>query len=174
MLGTGLFTNTSRPDYLTFEEGFATTVEEAVSEAEPQWDGSKLGHYLSITLAQNGGDFRSVFETSWRYRLLMKVKSGEDVTEEMIAKERATTYTACVRVFRGNQTNIQDIAPGVRPLTFNKDLAYLEGRVIAMRHIGELHRNQDEEGLDRLFKAKYDPTNPVQNALVVNEFALAV
>ena len=173
VLGTGLFTNTSRPDYLTFEEGFATTVEEAVSEADPKWDGTKLGHYLSITMAQNGGDFRSVFETSWRYRLLMKVNSGQEVTDEMIAKEQATTYTACVRVFRGNQTNIQELAPDVKPMTFNKDLAYLEGRVIAMRHIADLHQNQDIEGLDRLFKAKYDPTNAVQNELVTKEFALA-
>lgn len=173
VLGTGLFTNTPRPDYLTFEEGFATTVEEAVSAVDPKWDGTKLGHYLSITMAQNGGDFRSVFETSWRYRLLMKVNSGQEVTDEMIAKEQAMTYTACVRVFRGNQTNIQELAPGVKPMTFNKDLAYLEGRVIAMRHIADLHQNQDSEGLDRLFKAKYDPTNPVQNKLVANEFALA-
>ena len=173
VLGTGLFTDTPRPDYLTFEEGFATTVEEAVSSADPKWDGSKVGHYLSVTLAQNGGDFRSVFETSWRYRLLTKVNSGQEVTEEMIAKEQATTYTACVRVFRGNQTNIQDIAPEVNPLTFNKDLAYLEGRVIAMRHIADLHQNADVEGLDRLFKAKYDPTNPVQNEIVTKEFAQA-
>lgn len=173
VLGTGLFTNTPRPDYLTFEEGFATTVEEAVGEADPKWDGTKLGHYLSITMAQGGKDFRSVFETSWRYRLLMKVGSGQEVTEEMIAKEKGIAYTACVRVFRGNQTNIQDIAPEVKPMTFNKDLAYLEGRVIAMQHIKELHMNNDEEGLDRLFKAKYDPTNPVQDAIVREEFLLA-
>lgn len=173
VLGTGLFTNTRRPDYLTFEEGFATTIEEAVSGSDPKWDGSKLGHYLSITMAQNGGDFRSVFETSWRYRLLMKVGSGQEVTDEMIAREKAITYTACVRVFRGNQTNIQELVPGITPMTFNKDLAYLEGRVIAMRHIAKLHRNQDIEGLDRLFKAKYDPTNPTQNALVINEFPVA-
>ncbi len=173
VLGTGLFTHTRRPDYLTFEEGFATTVEEAVSGADPKWDGTKVGHYLSIAMAQNGGDFRSVFETSWRYRLLMKVNSGQEVTEEMIAKEQAIVYTACVRIFRGNQTNVQELVPGVKPITFNKDLAYLEGRVIAMRHIAELHRNRDLEGLDRLFKAKYDPTNPVQNALVVDEFTLA-
>lgn len=170
VLGTGLFTNTPRPDYLTFEEGFATTVEEAVSDAEPKWDGVKVGHYISITLAQDGADFRSVFETTWRYRLLMKVGSGQEVTEDIVAKEQASSYTACVRVFRGTQTDIQDVVPDVRPLTFNKDLAYLEGRVLAMKHIASLHQARDTEGLDRLFKAKYDPTNAVQNRLVIAEF----
>ena len=170
VLGTGLFTDTPRPDYLTFEEGFATTVEEVVKGDQPLWDGSKLGHYLSIAMAEEGKDFRSVFETSWRYRLLMKIGSEEEVTAEMIEKEKSLTYTACVRVFRGTQTNIRDKARDVTPLTFNKDLAYLEGRVIAMRHIAELYESQDIAGLDRLFLAKYDPTNPLQNELVLAEF----
>lgn len=170
VLGTGLFTDTPRPDYLTFEEGFATTVEEVIKGEEPKWDGPKLGHYLSIAMAQEGNDFRSVFEKTWRYRLLMKIQDDAEVTEEMINSVKSVSYTACVRVFRGTQTDIADIAPGAKPLTYNKDLAYLEGRIIAMNHIADLYAKRDSKGLDRLFKAKYDPTNPVQNELVLAEF----
>ena len=170
VLGTGLYTQTPRPDYLTFEEGFATTVEEVVSPEQPKWDGTKLAHYVSISLGERGGDFRSVFEVTWRYRLLMDLDDAQEVTDEMIEKCRKAAYTSCVRVFRGTQTNLQDIVPGITPMTFNKDLAYLEGRVIAMEHLKTLHETRDLAGLRRLFKAKYDPTNPVQDMLVKREF----
>ena len=165
VLGTGLYTETERPDYLTFEEGFATTVEEVVSDKEPKWDGLKIAYYVNIALAKNGSDFRSVFENSWRYQLLMKLESDVEVTNQMVKSARATAYSMCVRIFRGTPTNLTEKF-GIPPLTFNKDLAYLEGRVLAMTHIAQLFVNEDEEGLDRLFLAKYDPTNPVQDAVV--------
>ena len=56
--------------------------------------------------------------------------------------------------------------PDIPPLTFNKDLAYLNGRVLAMKHIAELYDTRDEEGLMRLFTAKYDPTIPEQQEIV--------
>ncbi|MBC7746538.1 DUF1704 domain-containing protein [Pedobacter sp.] len=170
VLGTGLYTETERPDYLTFEEGLATTVEEVVSSKEPKWDGIKIGHYLNIALAKDGRDFRSVFETSWRYRLLMGLKDDAEVTDEMIKKSQASAYTGCIRIFRGTQTDLSD-SFDIAPMTFNKDLAYLEGRVLAMGHLAELYSNNDTEGLDRLFLAKYDPTNPVQDAIVRTVFA---
>ena len=166
VLGTGLYTNTTRPDYLTFEEGFCTTIEEVVSETEPKWDGTKLGHYINISLVADGSDFRSTFETAWRYRLLMKLKDGQEVTDEMITKEQGITYTSLVRIFRGTPTNMSETYPDIPPLTFNKDLAYLSGRVLAMNHIAELYETRDEAGLMRLFTAKYDPTIPEQKEIV--------
>lgn len=166
VLGTGLYTNTARPDYLTFEEGFCTTTEEVVSGAEPKWDAAKLGHYINISRVADGSDFRSAFETAWRYRLLMKLQDGQEVTDEMIAKEQGITYTALVRVFRGTPTNMSEQYPDIPPLTFSKDLAYLNGRVLAMNHIAELYETRDEEGLMRLFTAKYDPTIPEQQEIV--------
>lgn len=57
------------------------------------------------------------------------------------------------------------------PLTFNKDLAYLEGRVLAMRHLEDLYARQDVEGVARLFAGKYDPTNPEQQELMMMALA---
>lgn len=167
VLGTGLFTETERPDYLMFEEGFAVTLEEAVSGKDPVWDGAKLGHYLNIYLAEQGYDFRDVYETAWRYRTLLDIGSGQEVTDELLEKKKKAAYNACVRIFRGNQTNLPDsIQERIGSMTYNKDLAYLEGRVLAMKHLEELKANEDIEGLDRLFLAKYDPTNEVQDEVV--------
>lgn len=167
VLGMGLFTDTPRPDYLTFEEGLATTVEEMIGDTVPKWTAAKLGHYINISLAEQGADFRTVFETAWRYRLLGRLKNDEEVTREMINKEKRTAYGACVRIFRGTQPDLADSQPGVAPLTFNKDLAYLEGRVLAMRHLESLYANQDADGVTRLFAGKYDPTNPEQQELMM-------
>ncbi|MBF1023923.1 MAG: DUF1704 domain-containing protein, partial [Candidatus Nanogingivalaceae bacterium] len=171
VLGMGLFTDTPRPDYLTFEEGLATTVEEMIGDTVPKWTVTKLGHYINISLAEQGADFRTVFETAWRYRLLAKLKNNQEVTQEMINKEQRMAYGSCVRIFRGTQPDMADSRPGVAPLTFNKDLAYLEGRVLAMRHLESLYANQDVDGVTRLFAGKYDPTNPKQQELMMGALA---
>ena len=167
----GLFTDTPRPDYLTFEEGLATTVEEMIGDAVPKWTAVKLGHYINISLAEQGADFRTVFETAWRYRLLGKLKNDQEVTQEMINKEKQAAYGACVRIFRGTQPDLADNQPGAVPLTFNKDLAYLEGRVLAMQHLESLYSSQDVDGVARLFAGKYDPTNPKQQELMMMALA---
>ena len=51
-------------------------------------------------------------------------------------------------------------------MLFNKDLAYLDGRILAMKHIQELFDERDIAGVERLFAGKFDATNPVQNELV--------
>ena len=165
VLGTGLYTNTPRADYLTFEEGFCTTIEEAVSSAEPKWSGVNLGHYINISRAAEGADFRSTFEVAWRYRLLMKLEDNQKVSDEMIQKERRSAYTAVVRIFRGMPTELTEKYPDIQPLTFNKDLAYLNGRVLAMNYIKKLYENKDEMGLNDLFDAKFDPTIPEQKEI---------
>jgi len=172
VLGMGLFTDTPRPDYLTFEEGLATTVEEMIGDTVPKWTAAKLGHYINISLAEQGADFRTVFETAWRYRLLAKLKNNQEVTQEMINKEQRMAYGSCVRIFRGTQPDMADSQPGGVPLTFNKDLAYLEGRVLAMQHLESLYAARDTEGVAHLFAGKYDPTNPEQQELMM--VALAV
>ncbi len=96
----------------------------------------------------------------------MKVKDNQEVTDEMIKKEQGITYTALVRIFRGTPTTLSEKYPDIAPLTFNKDLAYLNGRVLAMNHIKELYETDDEAGLLRLFSAKYDPTIPEQQAII--------
>ncbi|MDO4781571.1 MAG: DUF1704 domain-containing protein [Candidatus Saccharibacteria bacterium] len=167
VLGTGLFTDTERPDYLTFEEGLATTVEEMIGDTVPEWTALKLGHYINISLAEQGADFRTVFETAWRYRLLSKLDDSAEVTESMIDKAKRTAYNACVRIFRGTQPDMaEQTGVGTPPLTYNKDLAYLEGRVLAMRHLSGLYHQKDTDGIARLFAGKYDPTNVAQDNIV--------
>lgn len=166
VLGTGLYTDTERPDYLTFEEGFCTTVEEAVSDVHPNWNGVKLGHYLNIARVAQGEDFRSVYETAWRYRLLADLPDGQVVTDDMIKKAQRGAYTAAVRIFRGTPTRLTEKYPDIKPLTYNKDLAYLNGRVLAMNHVRELQEHNDKDGLLALFDAKYDPTVPEQAEIV--------
>lgn len=167
VLGTGLFTETQRPDYLTFEEGLATTVEEMVGDEVPEWAVGKFGHYINISLAEQGMDFRAVFETVWRYRLLASLSDNTAVTESMIDKAKQAAYSSCVRIFRGTQPDMAErTGVNILPLTYNKDLAYLEGRVLAMQHLSDLYHRQDTDGVVRLFAGKYDPTNPVQDSIM--------
>lgn len=166
VLGTGLYTETGRPDYLTFEEGVATTAEEIVGHEVPQWEVSMLGHYINISEAtRNGHDFREIFEKSWRYRLLAQLKPGQEVTQAMIDKHQSAAYTACVRIFRGTPLNIQDQYPGTVPLTFNKDLAYLNGRVLTLQYIDECYGRDDKAAIELLFHGKFDPTIPEQREI---------
>ncbi len=166
ILGMGLYTNTPRQDYLTFEEGLATTIEAMAGKDMPEWTAVKLGHYVNIAMAQGGADFRHTYEVAWRYRLLSKLGDQQEVTDEMLDTEKKAAYKACVRIFRGTQPDSADrFGIPNQPLTYNKDLAYLNGRVLAMRHLEDLYERQDDEGIDYLFKGKFDPTNPVQDAL---------
>lgn len=166
VLGTGLYTETERPDYLSFEEGVATTAEEVGGDTEPKWDVSMLGHYINIAeAAQNGHDFRETFEKAWRYRLLAQIKPGQEVTQEIIDKHQSAAYTACVRIYRGTPINVRELYPRVTPLTFNKDLAYLNGRVLALQYIQECHEKNDVEAIKMLFRGKFDPTIPEQREI---------
>lgn len=172
ILGTGLYTNTERPDYLTFEEGLATTVEEALGDTPLEWSASMLTHYVNVSLVNQGADFRSAFETSWRWRLLMNLKDNEEVTSDKIIQEKSKAYDASLRVFRGTPTILQDKYPGSQALTYNKDLSYLNGRVVAMNYIKDLHQKDDTRELLGLIKAKYDPTVPEQ-AEIVRQYSIA-
>lgn len=167
VLGSGLYTDTARSDYLTFEEGFATLVQESLkNDITPiKWKATNIGHYLNIALAERGHDFREVFELAWRYRVLMSVKDNQEVSQDLIKKHQIASYQACIRIFRGNQTGIGD------NITYNKDLAYMKGKIIAIDYLKELADNNDLEGLNKLFLAKYDPTIPEQ-AKLVEEFAV--
>lgn len=167
VLGTGLFTHSSpRADYLTFEEGLCTTIEEVVSGEEPKWDAAKLGHYINIALAEGGKDFRTVFESAWRYRLLMGIGDEEDVTAAMLKKYQTQAYTAVVRIFRGTPTLLSEKYPGIDPLVYGKDGAYLSGRIIFMKYLEEIYEERAEGALLGLFDAKFDPTIPEQAAIV--------
>lgn len=166
VLGTGLFTNTQPADYLAGEEGFAKLVEDMVSTTDQQWGAANLGHYINIGLAENGADFRDVFEAAWRYRLLLDIKDDEAVTEAMTTKAQGAAYTGAVRIFRGTPMRLNEYYPGIRPLFFSKDSAYLSGSARQKQYMEELYEAKDASGLMQLFTAKYDPTIPEQVAIV--------
>ena len=165
VLGTGLYSETMRPDYLTFEEGFASIIEAAISTEVQNWDGIKMGQYLDISLAESGADFRETYEKAWRYSVLLDLKDGQEVDTALLDKHKKKAYLTAVRIFRGTPIDLTTILPGETPLTFNKDLAYLAGRVMAINYIKKLYETKDEAGLMRLFKAKFDPTIPEQDAI---------
>ncbi len=174
VVGTGLYT-AAEPgevsDYLTFEEGFASTCEKATTGEDTSWDAPNLERYAAYGLAYEGNDFRKVFETLWRARVLIKAQSGEEPTEKQISTAQNNTYAGCVRIFRGTPTSVDDrLSDGEHHLlTFNKDLAYLEGkqRVVTF---WEKYKN-DPAMLDLVFKAKFDPTNQRQLELVQKVFS---
>ena len=164
VLGTGLYTDAEpgkNADYLTFEEGLAALAEIASRNAkESKWTPMYISRYLAAASLYEGADFRQAFEVNWRSRVILAAKDGVEISDVAIAKEKKQAYLSMVRISRGTPTNLVD-GP---VLTFNKDLAYLEGKIIALKYLDSV--KGDKKAIKRLFTAKFDPTNPVQDALV--------
>jgi hypothetical protein len=164
VLGTGLYTDAEpgkNADYLTFEEGFAALAEIASRNAEAsKWTPMYISRYLAATSLYEGADFRQAFEVNWRARVILAAKDGVEMSDVAIAKEKKQAYLSTVRITRGTPTNLV----GGPVLTFNKDLAYLEGKIIALEYLDSVKGNK--KAIERLFTAKFDPTNPLQDALV--------
>ena len=174
VLGSGLFTEAEpgeSSDYLTFEEGLATACELAVTADEHSWDISMLDKYLAISLAYEGQDFRQVYETLWRTKALMDLKDGDDIEEAAIIKAQKSAYTATLRVFRGTPTAMpRRTADGeLRIVTFNKDLAYLKGKLLIVEFAKQYGDNPAM--LQLAFRAKSDLLNARQRSLTV-QYAL--
>jgi len=165
-LGTGIFTEPdakNNADYLTFEEGFAYICEMAIKGGQQKWIPKDFEKTLAISLAYKGYDFRQVYETLIRLRVLMLSKNGEDLPDKSQAKAQRDTYRNVERIFRGTPADLARINPdgSLRVLTYNKDLAYLNGAIKAIKFI----ESADEAAIRRAFRGKYDPTNPKQLAL---------
>lgn len=162
-LGAGLFTGgDSRSEYLTFEEGFATIVEQAIKGDKLEWSSANFNNYLAVSFASEGDDFRTVFEKVWRYNLLYKANEGDSISDEEIQKARSSAYGSCIRVFRGAPMQGQEAGGQSFYVTFNKDLAYLNGRIKVLPFLRQAYQLSDESILDRAYMGKYDPTDPVQ------------
>ncbi|MFS8117957.1 MAG: hypothetical protein ACMG55_05630, partial [Microcoleus sp.] len=155
VLGTGLFT------------------EAAISEENESWEPLSTEKPLAIAFAYEGRDFRQTYETLWRTRVLMLAKSSKEPSVDMIARAQRNSYGSAVRVFRGTPTELprqsEDGSP--RVLTYNKDLAYLKGKL----QVIELWKRygDDPEMLDLVFKAKFDPLNKRQLAIVQNTYSIS-
>ncbi|MFI5212519.1 MAG: tyrosine/phenylalanine carboxypeptidase domain-containing protein [Candidatus Saccharimonadales bacterium] len=165
VLGTGLYTDADietgeRSDYLTFEEGFATLAEMVIKGEDVAWTPIYVSRYLACASTYDGADFREAFEINWRARVLMAAKSGQPLSDDLVAKEKKQAYMSVVRIRRGTPTQLSD----GQGLTFNKDLAYLEGKLVAADYLKSI--GNDKAAIRRLFSAKFDPTNHIQDELV--------
>lgn len=162
VLGTGLYTaadSGERSDYLTFEEGWASLCEIAVNDSPEQWKPVHVSRYIAAVLAYEGADFRESFEINWRARVLMSLKSGEQPTEALIDKEKKQAYISTVRIRRGTPTDLQTD----QVLTYNKDLAYLHGKLDALRFLDMVGDNKDL--IRSCGYSKHDPFNKRQKYL---------
>ncbi|MGB4768542.1 MAG: tyrosine/phenylalanine carboxypeptidase domain-containing protein [Candidatus Saccharimonas sp.] len=162
ILGTGVYSSADRneaSDYLTFEEGFASLAEIAIDGSFTDWKPLHVSRYLAAITAYRGADFRQSFETNWRARVLMTVAPGQEVTDELIEREKTQAYQFVMRLYRGTPTQLAE-GP---ILTFNKDLAYLQGKLAALHFIEVA--GKDKELIRRAFLAKIDPMNHYQKDL---------
>jgi hypothetical protein len=165
-LGTGIFTEIEdnyQSDYLTFEEGLASVCEFAIAGDKTKWDPVDLEKSAAIALAYKGLDFRQIYETLWRMRCLLQAKDGQDLKQEAIEKAKRNSYASVERVFRGTPSDLPRVNGDGTPrvLTFNKDLAYLSGKIMALDFI----KSADREALELALKGKFDPINPKQLSL---------
>jgi len=163
ILGTGVYTDANdgeRADYLTHEEGIASLAEIAVDSSFSKWKPLHISRYLAGATAYQGMDFRQSFEVNWRARVLMTVKSGEPLNDSIINKEKRQAYISVTRIYRGTPTHLA----GGPVLTFNKDLAYLPGKLEALNFLDRVGDDKDE--IRRSLRAKIDPNNPRQYELM--------
>lgn len=176
VLGTGLFTDADPgevSDYLTFEEGIAGMCQLAVDgEDDDGWKPVDLEKTLATELAYQGRDFRQVYETLWRARVLMLTNDGQEISDKKIGTAQRNAYEATLRVFLGSPTDMpRHRADGtLRVLTFNKHLAYLKGKLEVIefwRRYGD-----NPQMLDLAFRAKFDPLNKRQLAIVKKVFGV--
>lgn len=163
ILGAGLFTDAhdgESTDYLTFEEGFASLCETAILDKEQGWEPLYISRYIVAVSTYAGLDFRQSFEQNWRVCVLMSAKEGSTIDDKLIKREKEQAYISTVRLRRGSPTTYT----GHEPVSFNKDLAYLKGKVKALEYLEST--GFDQIAIRRLFTAKFDPTNKLQDALV--------
>lgn len=162
VLGTGVYSDADqneKSDYLTFEEGFASLSEIAIDGSFSRWKPLHLSRYLAAASSYDGLSFRQAFEINWRARVLMELKPGQEPTDALINKEKKQAHISVIRLRRGSPTHLEEHPV----LTFNKDLAYLTGKVDGLKYLASI--GDDKEALRRLFKGKFDPTNHRQNEL---------
>lgn len=180
VLGTGLFTDADPGescDYLTFEEGVASMGEVAVEHESYEWELRDLDKYLALSLAYEGNDFRQTYETLWRTYAVDGAKEGEDISQKAIDSAQHRAWLAATRIFRGTPTDLprRDSQGQPRILTFNKDLAYLKGKLEVMEFWRRYSPDPSRlaKMLDLVYVAKFDPLNWRQLQITEKVYGLA-
>lgn len=131
-------------DYYDAEEGLGVVMEQAI---KGEYREAGLDHYVTAGLAYfDGMDFRHIFEIKWRLGVLSKIKDSEDVTDELIAKQKELAYGATMRIFRGTDE-----------LPWFKDLAYFNGARDTWKHLESIRG--DDLKFTFVLLGKADPSN---------------
>lgn len=177
-LASGLYTEADadeNPDYLTFEEGLTSTLQQVAQGKKEDWDiditgHDSMGHYLNIFFAYAGWSPRQIQEVMSRVRIINSTKiSDEQIKEDVVKKARLGTASQVVRAFRSTPSDkILRTSDGIT-LHYSKDLTYAAGKIKAIKLINELVKlpePQRSEKWSMLFEGKYDPTNHRQQELV--------
>ena len=163
VLGNGLYVSdgsSENTDYLAFEEGIATLYQSIAAGKKDGWTIANFTHTLNLALAYKGKDFRDVYEANWKLRAVLRAKDGL-IDEALHPSIKSTAYDSVLRIFRG--TPIHRTPDLDMPLTYNKDLAYLRGRISAINFWNQNAGN--DTMFDFVLAGKFDPTNKVQRAI---------
>ncbi len=164
ILGFGVFSDFDdgeNPDYLSFEEGYLTVLESIITnkttKPDGQWSVGNLRHYVNISMIQlEGRSVADAFELTWRYSLLMGLKDGSDLDNVTVEKARRTEARSINRYRRSIPAGMPREAG---PMSFNKDLAYTRGRIIAIPFLQYIASRNDTASFQNSLKVKIDPTN---------------
>lgn len=164
VLGFGVFSDFDsgeNPDYLSFEEGYLSVLESIINnkavQTDGQWIVGNLRHYVNISMVQlDGRSVADAFELTWRYSLLMGLKDGGDVDDAKIQGARKVEARLINRYRRSIPAGMPREAG---PLSFNKDLAYTKGRIIAIPFLRYIASRNDATSFQNSLKVKIDPTN---------------
>lgn len=155
-LGSGLAEFGLR-DYVFFEEAFAD-IWAALYSGQPKRKGEPYVMGIALADGYDGleRDFRDNYETLWRLGFVNTYTAKKPVAEQM-ERSQKRAYTSLVRLWRGMPTDV----PGcVGP----KDRAYDNTKVL--RYLQPDGGRLSKADFLRLIQAKYDPTNPKQDAYI--------
>jgi len=146
----------SFPNYLDFEEGLATCLEQIIS-GESRIPG--VQYYLAIGLqagADRGGvprNYRETFEILWRRQALLAEQSGGEVDVE---KARYAAQRQVQRTRRGGAID-------------TRDASYFLGAQKAADWLNQITGLPEFDRRQRLLEVlinRYDPTDPEQQAMI--------
>lgn len=172
-LANGLFTEADdgeSPDYLTFEEGLAGTLQKVIKGEKESWGIASMALYMNVALAHEGWSPRQIQEVMSRIRTVLLTKDdAETVTEETMQKAQRAAASSVTRVFRGTPSDDAYRTSDGVTLHYAKDLAYAAGKVKViplLNAIVELPEHERQAEFDKLFYGKYDPTNHRQREYV--------
>lgn len=136
---------TGMPGYIDSEEGLAMVMQQA-RNGEYKEAGHAL--YLTASIAHiEGKDFRDTFEVMWRIAALSGLKSGAEMTDEVVEKARDSAYRQCMRIFRGTDD-----------IPWLKDIQYYTGAQSVWRYLDA--NCGDEQALRLMLMGKTNVNNP--------------